>query len=177
MSRRLCALVVVALILAAIGSSPTRAEERSQRVVRLGYVSALSPATQKFIPFWERLREMGWVEGRSLVVESRSAEGKLDRLPALMADVIDRKVDVLVTYGTPGGIAAKKATSTVPIVAWALSDPIRVCEQNAELLIERARNHIGLQIDWPVVAFGAWCLTTAILTRSASPVSPRSHSK
>ena len=125
MSRRLCALVVVALILAAIGSSPTRAEERSQRVVRLGYVSALSPATQKFIPFWERLREMGWVEGRSLVVESRSAEGKLDRLPALMADVIDRKVDVLVTYGTPGGIAAKNATSTVPIVAWALSDPIR----------------------------------------------------
>ena len=63
------------------------------------------------------------------------------------------------------------------VVADALSDPIRVCEQNAELLIERARNHIGLQIDWPVVAFGAWCLTTAILTRSASPVSPRSHSK
>ena len=124
MSGRRCA-VVVALLLAASGNSPTRAEEPSQRVARLGYVSALSPATQKFTPFWERLRELGWVEGRNLVIESRSAEGKLDRLPALMADVIDRKVDVLVTYGTPGGIAAKKATSTVPIVAWALSDPIR----------------------------------------------------
>ena len=102
-----------------------RAEEPAQRVVRLGYVSPLSPATHKFIPFWERLHELGWVEGQNLVVESRSAEGRLDRLPSLMADVIDRKVGVLVTYGTPGAIAPKKTTSTVPIVAWALSDPIR----------------------------------------------------
>ena len=68
---------------------------------------------------------MGWVEGQNLVVESRSGEGRLDRLPALMAEVISLKVDLLVTYGTPGAIAAKKATSTVPIVAWGLSDPIR----------------------------------------------------
>ena len=125
MSRRLRALVVVALLFVGAGNSPLRAEEPPQRMVRLGYVSALSPATHKFTPFWERLRELGWVEGRNLVIESRSAEGKLDRLPALMADVLGKRVDVLVTYGTPGAIAAKKATSTVPIVAWALSDPIR----------------------------------------------------
>lgn len=119
------ALVVVALILAATGSSPMRAEEPSQRVVRLGFVGPLSPATHKFTPFWERLRQLGWVEGQNLVVESRSAEGRLDWLPALMAEVIGGQVDVLVTYGTPGAIAARKATSTVPIVAWALSDPVR----------------------------------------------------
>lgn len=77
------ALVVVALILAATGSSPMRAEEPSQRVVRLGFVGPLSPATHKFTPFWERLRQLGWVEGQNLVVESRSAEGRLDWLPAL----------------------------------------------------------------------------------------------
>ena len=117
--------MVFALMLAATGSSPTRAEEPSQRVVRMGFVGPLSPATHRFAPFWERLRELGWVEGQNLVVESRSAEGRLDRLPALMADVLGNRVDVLVTYGTPGAIAAKEATGTVPIVAWALSDPIR----------------------------------------------------
>jgi len=125
MTRHLSAFFVISLILIATQSLDVRAEEPSQRVMRLGFVGPLSPATIKFTPFWERLRELGWVEGQNLVVESRSGEGRLDRLPALMADVLDRKVDVLVTYGTPGAIAAKKATSTVPIVAWALSDPIR----------------------------------------------------
>ena len=97
-----------------------RAEEPSQRVMRMGFVGPLSPYTINFAPFWQRLRELGWIEGQNLIVERRSGDGHLERLPALMADVIDRKVDVLVTYGTPGAIAARKATSTVPIVAWAL---------------------------------------------------------
>ena len=125
MTRRLCALVVAALTLAVAGNSSIRAEEPSQRIVRLGFVEILSPGTVNFAPFWERLGELGWVEGQNVVVERRSAEGRAERLPALMADVVDRNVDVLVTYGMPGAIAARKATSTVPIVAWALSDPIR----------------------------------------------------
>jgi len=117
--------MALALVLAATQNLAVRAEVPAQGVVRLGYVSPLSPATHKFMPFWERLHELGWVEGQNLVVESRSAEGRLDRLPALMADVIGDRVDVLVTYGTPGAIAARKATSSVPIVAWALSEPVR----------------------------------------------------
>ena len=125
MTRRLCAIVVVALILVATGSSPMRAEEPSQRWCGWGLSDRYRRPRLRFTPFWERLRELGWVEGQNLVVETRSADGHLERLPALMADVIDRKVDVLVTYGMPGAIAARKATSTVPIVAWALSDPVR----------------------------------------------------
>lgn len=120
MSRWLVVFGIIALI-----SSPLRAEDPPQQTARLGFVGSLSPATHKFTPFWDRLHQLGWVKGQNLTIESRSAEGRLDRLPALMAEVIESKVDVLVTYGTPGAIAAKKATSTVPIVAWAISDPIR----------------------------------------------------
>jgi putative ABC transport system substrate-binding protein len=113
-------------VVAAVLSSPlTRAADAPQGTPRLGFVGPLSPSTIKFTPFWDRLRELGWVEGQNLSVERRSAEGRLERLPALMAEVLDLKLDVLVTYGTPGAIAARKATSSVPIVAWALSDPIR----------------------------------------------------
>lgn len=49
------------------------------KVARIGFVGPLSPATLKFIPFWERLRELGWIEGQNLTVERRSAEGKLER--------------------------------------------------------------------------------------------------
>ena len=125
MIRRLLAFVLVALIVVATGSLPLRAEEPSQRVVRLGFVGPLSPSTINFAPFWQRLRELGWIEGRNLIVERRTADGHLERLPALVAEVIDRKVDILVTYGLPGVIAARNATSTIPIVAWAMTDPVR----------------------------------------------------
>ena len=101
------------------------AADSAAQVARLGFVGPLSPSTVTFTPFWERLRELGWIEGHNLLVERRSAEGRLERLPELMTDVLGRKLDVLVTYGTPGALAAKKATGTVPIVAWALSDPVR----------------------------------------------------
>jgi len=101
-----------------------RAEE-PQRVARLGFVGPLSPATLDFSPFWSRLRELGWIEGQNLIVERRSADGHLERLPALMGEVLDSKVDILVTYGMPGAIAARNATSTIPIVAWAMVDPVR----------------------------------------------------
>ena len=95
-------------------------------MVRLGFVGPLSPSTLSFAPFWQRLRELGWIEGENLLVERRSADGHLERLPALMADMVDRKrLHLLVTYGMPGAIAARKATSTIPVVAWAMADPVR----------------------------------------------------
>ena len=60
------------------------------------------------LKFRERLRELGWVEGQNLVIEERWAENRYDRLPALMAEVIGRKVDVLVTYTTPAAIESSK---------------------------------------------------------------------
>jgi len=63
------------------------------------------------------LRELGWIEGENLIVERRWAHGYPDRLPALTAEVIERNVDLIFTGGTPAAIAAKNATSTIPIVA------------------------------------------------------------
>ncbi len=112
---------------AAFGPPLARAAEPAQKVVRVGFVGPLSTSTisRYSSAFWKRLPELGWVEGQNLVIEARSADGHLERLPALIAEVIDRKVDVLVTYGMPAAIAAKKATSTLPIVVAVMPDPVR----------------------------------------------------
>ena len=130
MTRRRVLLVLACglagLTTIAVRSPLPLAAEPPQRVVRVGFVAPLSPSINPRyrVAFGERLHQLGWVEGQNLVIETRSAEGHLERLPALMAEVIGRKVDVLVTYGTPGAIAAKTATGTVPIVAWAMHDPV-----------------------------------------------------
>jgi len=69
--------------------------------------------------------ELGYVEGENLVIEARWAEGHYDRLPALMTEVLARKLDVLVIYGASGAVAAKNATSAIPIVGVAMGDPLR----------------------------------------------------
>ncbi len=70
------------------------------------------------------MRELGWVEGQTLVVERRSAEGHYERLPALAAELVRLNVDVIVTVSTPGALAAKHATHTIPIVFTSVADPI-----------------------------------------------------
>jgi putative ABC transport system substrate-binding protein len=100
--------------------------DAADKVARVGFVLTSSPSTA--VPsvraFWERLGELGWVEGRNLVIEQRWAEGRIDRLPGLMAEVLGRKIDVLVTVGTPAALVAKDATNTVPIVVAMMGDPI-----------------------------------------------------
>ena len=113
--------------LALLAPSVSHAAEPAQRVVRVGFVSPFSPSSTRqgqTAAFWERLHELGWVEGQNLIIETRWAEGRYDRLPVLMAEVLGRKIDVFVTYGTPAAIAAKNATSTVPIVVAAMGDPV-----------------------------------------------------
>jgi len=70
------------------------------------------------------LRRLGYEEGRNTVIEYRWAEGRYDRLPELTAELVKLNVDVLVTAGTPGALAAKQATSTIPIVLAAVGDPV-----------------------------------------------------
>jgi putative ABC transport system substrate-binding protein len=74
--------------------------------------------------FWERLHELGWIEGKNLVIEARSAEGHVERLPALMNQLVALNVDVLFIYGTPAAAAAKEATSTIPIVIAMVGDAV-----------------------------------------------------
>ena len=78
------------------------------------------------LPFMGKLAELGYVEGKNIVIERRSAEGKPERLDDLAAELVRQQVNVIVTAGTPAGFAAKKATSTIPIVLGANSDPVGV---------------------------------------------------
>lgn len=78
------------------------------------------------VPFMQRLEQLGYVEGKNLVVERRFAEGDRGRLKEFAADPVQQKVDVIVTMGTPAGLAAEQATSTIPIVLGANSDPVGV---------------------------------------------------
>jgi putative ABC transport system substrate-binding protein len=72
------------------------------------------------------LRELGWVEGQNIVIEYRSAEGRLDRLPDLAAELVQLKVDVIVAAPTGAVLAAKNATGTVPIVGVSLTEPVGI---------------------------------------------------
>lgn len=78
------------------------------------------------VPFMQRLEQLGYVEGKNLVVERRFAEGDRGRLREFAADLVQQKVDIIVTMGTPAGLAAEQATSTIPIVLGANSDPVGV---------------------------------------------------
>jgi ABC-type uncharacterized transport system substrate-binding protein len=84
----------------------------------------LSPAGKEAAAFRQGLRAAGYVEGRDVVIEWRSAEGNYARLPQLAADLVERKVDVIVADTTPATRAAQRATSTIPIVMAIVADPV-----------------------------------------------------
>ena len=87
----------------------------------LGLASAASHSARTDA-FRAGLRDLGYAEGKNILFESRWAEGHYDRLPALAADLLRRNVDVIVTHAVPGALAAKQATSTIPIVIAAIGD-------------------------------------------------------
>jgi ABC-type uncharacterized transport system substrate-binding protein len=74
--------------------------------------------------FQEGLRELGYEEGRNFVIEYRWADGNYDQFPALVAELLAAKVDLIVTAGTPAALAVKKATATVPLIMVAVGDPV-----------------------------------------------------
>jgi len=108
-------------------AAPLAAEAQSAgKVARIGYLvgASLSLSPHLHEAFRQGLRDLGYVEGRNVVIEYRSAEGKFERLPALAAELVALKVDVIVAGGTPQALAAKQATRTVPIVFAAAGDPV-----------------------------------------------------
>src|SRR5690349_19232186 len=91
---------------------------RAQPAPVLGFLSAVSPGpfAERVAAFHRGLNETGFVEGRNLAIESRWAEEQYDRLPALAADLVRRQVSVIATYTDAAALAAKAATTTIPIV-------------------------------------------------------------
>lgn len=118
--------LIVTLSLVA-GARPADAQS-ADAVRRVGYLSNTTFAGNRLLhaAFVEGLRDRGWVEGRNVAIEYRWAEGKSDRLPGLAEELVQLKVDVIVTLGTPASVAAKKATQTIPIVMVSAADPVRL---------------------------------------------------
>jgi putative tryptophan/tyrosine transport system substrate-binding protein len=100
--------------------------QQATKVPRIGYLSPTSPSVSptRIDAFRQGLRELGYIESKNIVIEYRYAEGKFDRLPALAAELVSFKVDLIVTTGPTVTRAAKEATTTVPIVMATDSDPV-----------------------------------------------------
>jgi putative ABC transport system substrate-binding protein len=116
----------MAMLTGGLVAAPLAAEaQQAAKVARIGYLTG-SLAAGPHLPeaFRQGLRDLGYVEGRNLVIEYRDAEGKFERLPALAAELVALKVDVIMAGGTPQPLAAKQATRTIPIVFAGAVDPV-----------------------------------------------------
>ncbi len=122
--RPLGVIVTVSLGLLA-GPFPSHAQ-RPAKVPRIGFLGAGSASVNRHFAdaFLQGLRELGYVEGQNIAIEYRWAEGRAEQLPDLAADLVRLKVDVIVAGSTPAARAAKQATTTIPIVAAAVGDPV-----------------------------------------------------
>ena len=94
------------------------------KVYRIGVLSRRHGASANIDAFRQGLRELGYVEGRNMMIEYRSADGRSERFPDLAAELVRLKVDVILTRGTPAVMAAKSATGTIPVVMAASGDPV-----------------------------------------------------
>jgi len=113
---------------AAVWPLATRAQQQSAQLptktARIGVLSLAAGPNPIFMDLFRGLREFGWVDGKNMAVEYRWASGRQDRLSALAADLVRLKVEVIVTASTPAALAAKQATTTIPIVVTFVADPV-----------------------------------------------------
>lgn len=124
MGRQLVIVVIAFVIL--ISTYPAAAQRSEGNIPRIGYLDAnpISDGMARSEAFRRGLRELGYVEGKNIIIVWRSAEGKRDRLPDLAAELVRLGVDIIVTAGASTTRAAKKATSEIPIVIAQHSDPV-----------------------------------------------------
>src|ERR1700752_229026 len=115
MKTKILVYALPVLILAAVHLAEA---QQTRKVARLGFLdgSTASGIAVLVDAFRQELSKLGWIEGKSITIEYRFAEQKPERLPELAADLIRLKVDVIVVSGTGTAVAAKSATSTIPIV-------------------------------------------------------------
>jgi putative tryptophan/tyrosine transport system substrate-binding protein len=119
-------LIGLAVVLTLSLTLAPLAEAQPAKVARIGFLAPTSASSnpERVEALWAGLRDLGYVEGKNIVIEFRWAEGKFDRLPDLAAELVRLKVDVIVTAGSPGIRAAKNATTTIPIVMATSGDPV-----------------------------------------------------
>jgi putative tryptophan/tyrosine transport system substrate-binding protein len=121
---RRCALALLLSVLTGFVSLSTAANAQPPaKIVRIGFLAAV-PHAEREAAFRQELASLGYVEGRNLVIEYRTAEGRFERLPELAAELVRTNVDVIVAVVTQAAVAAKSATSTIPIVMIAVADPV-----------------------------------------------------
>jgi putative tryptophan/tyrosine transport system substrate-binding protein len=116
---RVARIGFVVVLLSCIGAEA----QQPARTARIGLLS-LSAGPNPNMDVFRGLRELGWIEGKNLSVEYRWAAGEQDRLPGFAADLVRRNVDVIVTASTPAALAAKQATTRIPIVITFVADPV-----------------------------------------------------
>jgi len=102
---------------------------RAQQPDKLPTIGVFGVATASVWGPWvgafvQRMRELGWIENRDIAIEYRWADGRIERLAEIATEFVQLKVRVIVTYGTPGALAAKQATSVIPIVFALVGDPV-----------------------------------------------------
>jgi len=116
----------VTLLGGAAAAWPLAVRAQQAKAATIGLLGTGSAAAQSqwTATFVQRMRELGWVEGRNLAIEYRWADGRTERLSELANQLVRLKVDVIVTHNTPGPLAAKQATSTIPIVFATAGDPV-----------------------------------------------------
>ena len=119
-------IVSILLIVAVVVVAAMAQAQQPTKIPRIGYLTGTSPSASsaRIEAFRQGLRDLGYVEGKNIVIEWRSGEGKLDRLPALAVELVRLKLDVIVTNGGSATRAAKEATSTIPIVMANDNDPV-----------------------------------------------------
>ncbi|MBI3626261.1 MAG: ABC transporter substrate-binding protein [Candidatus Rokubacteria bacterium] len=118
--------ILVTLALAVLGAPLASDAQRPPKVHRIGFLGAASSSGYASLveAFRQGLRDLGYVEGKNIVIEYRWAEGRYDSLPDLAAELVRLNVEVIVTHGTPGTLAAKQATKTIPIVMAVSGDAV-----------------------------------------------------
>jgi putative tryptophan/tyrosine transport system substrate-binding protein len=117
----------IALIGGAAAAWPLAARgQQREKLPTIGFLGAASASAMKswLDAFVARLRELGWIKGRTVAIEIRWAEGRRERVAEIAAEFVQLKVDVIVTSATPPSLAAKQATAVIPIVFAAVSDPV-----------------------------------------------------
>jgi ABC-type uncharacterized transport system substrate-binding protein len=117
---------VITLLGGAVAWPLAARAQQTGKLPTVGYMGATTPSAQSqwTAAFIQRVRELGWIEGRTIAVEYRWTEGRTERAAELAAEFVQRKVDVIVTSGTGMVLAAKQATSVIPIVFAATGDPV-----------------------------------------------------
>ena len=123
--RRFIAIVVGAMATWPLAARAQQQQQKAMPVIGVLYAGSASADTGPFMnAFRQGLREAGYVDGRNVAMEFRSADGNYDRLTALAADLVARKVDLILANSPPAALAAKRATSTIPIVFRGGADPV-----------------------------------------------------